>query len=136
MGDEIVSRCRKIERGVQRIIVFTEFFGSNSFAGAHLLEDVKELRLFDVNLYKRGIMEPRLFLDTFGDLPFVAKMVYQGSLNSKFIDDVHDGKYPVWEGVVAKWNDRPSPGMAKIKTFAYLQKLKEVFRDGYAKFWE
>jgi hypothetical protein len=54
MGPEIVKRIKDIERGVQSAIVYTEFFGPNSFTGIHEPSDPKELKLFDVNLYKRG----------------------------------------------------------------------------------
>lgn len=114
MGDEIVRRAKSIERGVQRVIVFTEFFGPSSFAGKHDEQEPKELRLFDVNLFKRGIMRPRDFVRNFGDLPYAAQVIYDGNLNRQFIEDVRMGLYPVVEGVVAKGEDF----MVKIKTYA------------------
>ena len=132
MGDEIVRRSKQVECGVQRVIVFTEFFGPSSFAGTHDQNEPKELRLFDVNLYKRGIMKPRDFVKNFGDLPYAAQVVYDGNMNRQFIDDVREGRYPVWEGVVAKGDD----WMAKIKTNAYLKKLNEVFSANWQKYWE
>jgi len=132
MADEIVKRCKKVERGVQRINVFTEFLGPSSFAGLHDEKEPKELRLFDVNLFKRGIMSPKLFVDTFGDLPYTAKVVYRGNLNRQFIEDVRMGLYPVDEGVIAKGND----WMCKIKTYAYLKKLNERFGADYRNYWE
>ena len=134
MGDEIARRCKKIERGVQSAIVFTEYFGPHSFAGVHELGDREsmELRLIDVNLYKRGIMRPRDFVRNFGDLPYAAQVVYEGNLNKQFIEDVRNGVYPVWEGVVAKGDDF----MVKIKTYAYLKKLNEKFGADYRNYWE
>lgn len=132
MGAEIVRRCKDLERGVQRIIVFTEFFGPNSFAGLHEPGDVKELRLLDVYLYKRGRMAPRKFLKAFGDLPYAAQLIYDGNCNTQFIEDVRKGVYPVGEGVIAKGDD----WMIKIKTDAYFKKLNEVYGTQYRLYWE
>lgn len=132
MGDEIAERSRKLEKGLQRVIVFCEYFGPNSFAGQHQPGDPMELRLFDVNLYKRGIMKPREFVRNFGDLPYAAQVVYDGNLNKQFIEDVREGRYPVWEGVIAKGDDF----MVKIKTKAYLAKLMEVYQASWRNYWE
>lgn len=48
---------------------FTEFFGDSSFAGGHVLGEPKQLKLFDVYLFKKGLMKPRQFVKTFGDSP-------------------------------------------------------------------
>lgn len=132
MGDEVIRRCKEVERGVQKVTAYTEFFGPSSFAGQHDPAEPKELRLLDVQLYKRGIMKPRLFLRTFGDLPWAARAVYQGNLSKQFIEDVRTGQYPVVEGVVAKGDDF----MVKIKTYAYLKRLNEVYGAEYRNYWE
>ena len=132
MADEIVRRVKDVERGIQRITVFTEFFGPGSFAGQHVDSDTMELRLFDAFLYKRGLMGPGAFVKTFGDLPYAAEVVYRGNLNQQFISDVRTGKYPVVEGVVAKGDDF----MVKIKTNAYFAKLNEVYGTQYRQYWE
>ena len=132
MADEIVKRCKRIEKGVQRINVFTEFFGPSSFAGQHEFSEPKELRLFDVVLFKRGLMPAKQFVDEFGDLPYAAKVVYRGNLNRQFIEDVRMGLYPVVEGVVAKGDDF----MVKIKTYMYLKRLNEVYGADYRNYWE
>jgi len=132
MGDEIVRRVRDLERGIQRITVFTEFFGPNSFAGQHELADPKELRLFDAFLFKRGFMAPRAFVKTFSGLPWAAEVVYDGVLNKQFIADVRSGCYPVYEGVIAKGDDF----MVKVKTDAYFKRLNEVYGTDYRNYWE
>lgn len=133
MADTIVDRVRKVERECQRITAFTEFFGPSSFSGAHEPDEPKELRLFDVYLFKRGLMPPRQFVKVFGDLPYSAQVVYEGTLNKQFIEDVRASRYPVNEGVVAKGDDF----MVKIKTAAYLEKLKNVFVcGGWKSRWE
>ena len=68
----------------------------------------------------------------FGDLPYSAKVVYDGTLNKQFIEDVREGRYPVWEGVVAKGDDF----MVKIKTKAYFAKLSEVYGRNIGPYWE
>lgn len=132
LAPEITKRIKDIERGIQNAIVFTEFLGPNSFTGIHNPNDSKELRLFDVNLYKRGIMKPRDFVKNFGDLPFAAQVIYEGKLSQNFINDVRNGVYPVVEGVVAKGDNF----MVKIKTKEYLDKLKNVYKDGWKNYWE
>lgn len=132
MGDEIVRRVQKLERGIQRITTFTEFFGPSSFAGQHDETEPKELVLIDVYLFKRGMMKPRQFVKTFGDLPYAAKVVYEGNLNKQFIEDVRTGVYPVVEGVIAKGDDFK----VKIKTNSYFKKLNEVYGTEYRNYWE
>lgn len=132
MGEEIVRRVKDQERGIQRITAFTEFFGPGSFAGTHVADDLMELKLFDVFLFKRGFMEPRQFVQTFSDVPWAAQTVYEGPLTQQFIDDVRAGKYPVVEGVVAKGSD----WMHKIKTAAYFHRLEKVFGTNFRQYWE
>ena len=43
-------------RNIQRITVFTEFFGPSSFAGTHVQDEQKELKLIDVYLFKQGMV--------------------------------------------------------------------------------
>ena len=133
-------------RNLQRITVFTEFFGPNTFSGTHpeMLtpgttkngvvagDEQKELKLFDVYLYKQGMMSPKWFRDTFAGAPYAAQVVYEGNLNKEFIADVRAGRYPVWEGVVAKGDG----WRCKIKTEAYMLKLKEVYGLNWEKFAE
>ena len=60
-----------------------------------------------------------------------AEVIYEGNLNRQFIMDVKSGKYPVFEGVIAKGDDF----MVKIKTDAYFLKLKNNF-DNWEQFGE
>lgn len=53
----------------ESIVAFAEFHGPRSIAGSHRLEDSKELSLFDVSVYKRGMLPPEEFLRLFGHLP-------------------------------------------------------------------
>ena len=132
--DDVVARVQsdKRFRNIERITAFTEFFGPSSFAGTHDEKEPKELKLIDVYLFKKGMVSPRWFVDTFGDAPYAAQVIYQGNLNMEFIRDVRSGKYPVWEGVVAKGEDF----RVKIKTEAYMLKLKEVYGLNWERFAE
>ncbi|HLP91881.1 MAG TPA: RNA ligase family protein [Nostocaceae cyanobacterium] len=117
------------------ITVFTEFFGINSFAGMHKPEDIKQLILFDVQIYT-NIIHPEQFVQDFGKLK-IARVVYRGKLTSKFVDEVRQGKYGVGEGVVCKGGkNQASLWMVKIKTDGYMKKLQQVFKDDWQKYWE
>jgi hypothetical protein len=123
-------------REFQSLQVFTEYFGPNSFAGLHRAEDAKELRLFDVLAGPQGIIGPELFVADFGHLP-IARVVYRGKLTGKFAEDVRLGKYDVAEGVVCKGGAGGEDlWMAKIKTYAYLERLKQAFADRWEEYWE
>jgi hypothetical protein len=116
------------------ISVFTEFLGPRSFAGLHREDDLKELRLFDVRLDGRFVA-PHEFVADFGHVS-IARVVYQGQLTGEFAEGVRHGKYGVAEGVVCKGVHRGEVWMAKIKTSAYLAKLKQAFADQWEEYWE
>lgn len=128
LADELVYRTKQFVKNPQRITAFTEFFGPQSFAGSHVEEDPKELRLFDVFLFQKGFVKPKQFVEIYGDLPQAAEIVYEGNLSKKFIMAVKKGKYKVFEGVIAKGNDF----MVKIKTDEYFRRL----RHKYPERWE
>jgi hypothetical protein len=116
--------------------VFTEFLGPNSFAGLHKEDDPKELRLFDVLVEPVGIIGPRQFVADFGHL-HTARVVYEGKLTGKFAEEVPVGMHGVAEGVVCKGGSGGRDlWMAKIKTYAYLEKLKRAFGDKWEDYGE
>jgi hypothetical protein len=81
-------------------------------------------------------MSPVEFLKYFGKIKS-AKVIYTGKLNGPFIHAVRSGQYGVKEGVVCKGGGGGKDiWMVKIKTDAYLKKLKEVFQDKWRNFWE
>lgn len=129
-ADEVVRRVTKYyKRKVERITAFAEFYGASSFAGTHVLEEPKELRLFDVSVYKKGFLDANTFLDVFGDLPDAAELVYSGNMNQTFIEQVRSNNVGVLlnEGVICKGNN----WSAKIKTIDYLEKLKTYEGDAW-----
>jgi RNA ligase len=117
------------------ITVFTEFFGTDSFAGRHKKDDPKQLILFDVAT-DGGMIHPEQFSRDFCQLN-IPRIVYRGKLTGKFMDDVRQGKYGVGEGVVCKGvSNSDGLWMVKIKTYAYMKKLQEAFRDDWEEYWE
>lgn len=131
MADEILYRTKRIVKNPERITVFTEFLGPNSFAGSHNIDDPKCLKLFDVFLFKRGFVPPTQFVDIYGDMPEAAEIVYEGNLSKQFVMDVRQGEYPVFEGVVAKGKDFS----VKIKTDKYFEILRHKF-DNWEQYGE
>lgn len=132
LADELVYRTKQIVKNPERITAFTEFFGESSFAGNHDENEPKELKLFDVFLFKKGFVLPKQFVEVYGDMPQAAEIVYEGNLNKKFITDVQKSEYPVFEGVIAKGNDF----MVKIKTDAYFERLRHKFADKWEEYGE
>jgi hypothetical protein len=129
-------------------MAFAEFFGPYSFGGKHEEEWLlakgllpadrtntpKDLILFDVNLFKRGFLDPETFIKHFSHV-HIPEVVYQGRLTEEFAQDVRQGKYPVTEGVVAKGGAGHHLWMRKIKTYDYLKKVRKVFGTGWLDHW-
>ena len=130
-----VLRTNARYEAVESATVFTEFVGPNSFAGLHKSEDPKQLILFDVQAEPFGIVGPEQFVADFAHLQ-IARVVYRGKLTGKFCDDVRQGKYGVNEGVVCKGGEGSGLWMVKIKTNAYLEKLKKAFAENWEDYWE
>ena len=138
LADDIekVFREHPNYRELQSFKVFTEFLGPNSFAGLHMEEDPKELRLFDVLSEPLGIIGPKQFVADFGHV-YSARVVYEGKLTGKFTEDVRIGKYRVNEGVVCKGGSGGADvWMVKVKTYEYMERLKQAFAERWEEYWE
>jgi len=128
-------------RDIQTLKIFTEFFGENSFAGAHVDNEPKQLILFDVwaegpGSAGPGMIGPEEFVKDFADVPS-ARVVYRGRLTGKFTSDVREGKYGVAEGVVCKGKSRAGHvWMVKIKTEAFRKRLQQTYPDRWQEYWE
>lgn len=136
---EKAIRDSKQYRNIEKATAFTEFFGQQSFAGQHVEGDPKDVVLFDLHLYKKGILGPKEFLDLVGHLD-VAKVLYEGVLNETLIETVREGKlkgrHEANEGVVCKGGSGHGLWMRKIKTQAYLQRLKDRYGNDWTKYGE
>lgn len=126
------------DTALQDAQVFLEFFGPNSFAGSHQSGDEMELKLFDVWIggVDAGFVCPEQFVADFGHLN-AARAIYRGKLTGKFADDVRAGRFDVAEGVVCKGCLGGSQvWMVKIKTHAYMERLKLSFGKKWDHYWE
>lgn len=113
------------EQRYEKVVVFFEFFGPNSFAGNHV-EEEHELVLIDVAPYKKGILPPQEFLKLFGHLN-VPKVLYQGKAGVEFEEKVKSGQVEglTFEGVVCKGLRKKQLRMFKIKNRAWLDRLRD-----------
>lgn len=131
------------------IIVFGEYFGPSSFAGMHTDPlSAMNFYLFDILFVKKNYTEfllpqelVKIFpkFERFG-MP-VPKVVYEGNLTDDFIRRVRENEFNLNEGVVCKGTQRLGSfrgkvWMCKIKTNAYLQRLKVRFQEDWNKYYE
>jgi hypothetical protein len=146
LTDIILSNSKKggIFTGVQEITVFCEWYGDNSFSGFHVDGDMMHLAVIDVNLYKKGYIEPKPYYKMFSGFDNIElpELIYQGKLTQEFIKSIQENDwtkdgclYPtVKEGVVVKRSTlmkgqhRPQ---AKIKTKWWLNELKARHPDNW-----
>lgn len=107
------------------VVCFFEFWGSSSFAGFHNFEEKMDVTLFDVSPHKKGMLPPTEFIRCFGhlDLP---KILYEGYVSTELFDNVKQSSLEgmTFEGVVCKGVDDNQNIMFKIKSRAWLDKLK------------
>ena len=128
---------------LREIVVFGEYFGENSFAGWHKLDEPHKFVLFDVMLghKNREFVKPLEFIKTFSDVVETPRVIYTGNLTDQFIAEVRANKYNTKEGVICKGTantgaHRGKMWMCKIKTQEYFDKLKKRFGDDWKKYGE
>ena len=133
-ADDLDKVFRTKYKNSESFVVFGEFVGENSFAGQHVDNDTKDVIMFDINQYKRGIITPFEFVDNFGHLD-IPNIIYKGEYTSDFVRDVNLNKFNLKEGVivkgVVKTKSKLEPWMVKVKTNEWLQKVKEKFGEKY-----
>jgi ATP-dependent RNA circularization protein (DNA/RNA ligase family) len=143
--EEVLGKFYPKER---EVIAFGEYVGPNSFAGFH--KDPPELMqfvLFDIMFIKNNgntFLTPQefvKFVDKLNGMVPTPRVIYEGNLTDDFIKRVRANEFEVNEGVVCKGKEttgtaRGKVWMCKIKTQAYLDKLKGQFREEYMKYWE
>jgi len=128
-SDDIERVFRKKYRSVDTFVVFGEFFGENSFSGRHTNEE-KDVVIFDIHQYKRGIISPYEFVEDFGHL-HIPDVIYKGPYTMDFVQTIRDNQYNLKEGVIVKGvlktkNQKDEVWMVKVKTKEWLQKVKEL----------
>jgi len=130
----------EIFNGADELTFYFEWYGDNSFAGFHQEGDELRLALIDVNIKKKGYIEPKQFYEMFSGVDGleIPDLIYRGKLNNEFIDSIYNNdwnnpecQYPsVKEGVVCrrstllKGHRMPK---VKIKTKWWLDKIHEKF---------
>lgn len=125
-SDELERIFKK--QGYEEATAFCEFFGPNSFAGLHVLEEPKDVVLFDVDVYKKCIIGPKQFLDMFGHLD-TAKFLGRHFWDQDFIDAVYNKEIEgiTLEGVVGKAGESHHLKMHKAKTKEWLDQIRARF---------
>ena len=119
----------------QSAIFYMEFFGPESFAGQHVFNNDFDLVLFDINIYKKGFVDPKNFIRVCENI-HIPDIIYQGRLTEDFVENVREKRFPVDEGVICKGGEGHKLWMVKIKTWDYLARLKKIFGTGYNQYWE
>lgn len=111
---------------IDRAICFFEFFGENSFAGFHDNNDNFDIVLFDVSIHKKGFLSPKNFINFTKGLK-TPTLIYHGNITDDFIKNVKNSNCPnmTYEGVVCKFYKKKNLEMFKIKSYAWLNQLKQ-----------
>lgn len=109
----------------QEAVFFFELFGPSSFAGTHNFQEKLDVVLFDVNVFKHGLISASNFIKIFDSIE-TAKCLYNGKVNNEFVQQVKNSSLAgmTCEGVVCKGMSNNHPVSFKIKSQAWLDKLK------------
>ncbi len=128
--------------GAGRATAYFEYLGPHSFAGMHAPADLRvasnepmRVVLIDLNLHKRGLVGAETFIARLGHLG-IPRVVHRGALSPDFIAEVRAGAHGGGEGVLLKGGEGHARWMAKVKTDAYLARLKAAFGAGWERHWE
>lgn len=128
---------KKFGSETKSIIGFFEFYGPNSFAGFHDINDLGKFNvvLFDIDAYKIGLLPPKEFVEITKNIE-TAKLLYVGKANNEFVHQVTTGQLNdmTFEGVVCKGEPLKKgylPLMFKIKNSAWIDKLKHEKADQF-----
>lgn len=129
--DKYSSKLSKIfkKNKYESVTCFFEFFGKNSFAGSHVNED-HDVVLFDIDVYKKGIVEPLQFISLVNDLEYPG-ILYYDNITEDFVQSVKNRTLNgmTFEGVVCKRKYKNTIQMFKIKSNDWLDRLKNRCED-------
>lgn len=116
----------------QKATAFFEYYGPSSFAGFHEKDESHDVTLFDVHVYKQGLMIPQQFNKVFKNID-TANLLYEGKPSEEFLRSVRTGELEgmTFEGVVCKagYDQRNKLASFKVKNQGWLDKLKTRFWD-------
>lgn len=117
-------------RNVLSFVAFAEYYGANSAFGKHTPGEKKEVTIFDISLYKKGLLAPRDFIDDFEKFG-IPEVVYTGNLNKEFVQMVKENDFEpkLTEGVICKGVTSTKKGndilyYCKIKTNDWFDRLR------------
>lgn len=118
------------DEGWQSVVVFCEFWGPSSFAGLHVPDEPKKLTVIDVAPYKKGILQPKDFLDLFEEYgpTYLGKINWTRGFIERVKNDDVDGI--TFEGVVGKIRESFKSNriiMYKAKTNKWIQKVYDLY---------
>lgn len=116
------------KQNFDKVTCFFEFFGPGSFAGFHPSEEPKDVVLFDIDVYKTGLISPKEFISLTDQKVQTAKLLYTGNVTNEFEKEVRSGTLEgmSFEGVICKTIPSKKfhgPTMFKIKNQAWYDKL-------------
>ena len=116
------------------IVAFAEFWGSKSLAGRHVENDPKTLTLFDVSIYRHGMLGPKEFLKHFKYLN-IPKFFGVQKWNKTFVEQVRTSAIEgiTFEGVVGKFGDYDDLTLVKCKTNNWLEAIKRLYSEDEAR---
>lgn len=132
--DQLSDDLERVMKDVKRYIAFFEFYGENSFAGTHLLDDPKRVKLFDINVHPKGFLRPDDYLTRVESVTAKVKHIETCTLSENVVDFYQVGYDPSSEGVVLKGTHKGQIWRTKIKTRQWLARLKEVKGENWKRY--
>ncbi len=127
--DELDQTFRK--QRWEKATAFLEFYGESSFAGQHKEGEKHDVILFDVHVYKMGMLLPKEFLNIIAPRVETVPLLYKGLPNQEFAQKVKTGQLQgmTFEGVVCKGtlNKHQQVTMFKIKNRAWIDAVKAKY---------
>jgi hypothetical protein len=115
--------------------VYYEYWGKQSLAGFHVVDDPKFVTLFDVLDTNGDFLSPPDFYNMFGVRPDLPTARFLGRVNwtRGYVDQVRRGEIEgiTSEGVVAKgWDRKNNVIRAKAKTQAWIERVIAKHGEG------
>jgi hypothetical protein len=123
--EQTITNMFKKEQ-IERAICFFEFYGNNSAFGQHIQEPHNVI-LFDIAPYKKGLMLSPDFLRLTSKYDIrTPKILYRGNFTHTLYEAIKNSTLPnmTFEGAVCKGTKDKQPLMFKIKSNAWLTKLR------------
>lgn len=124
-----IFNTSKQYRNALSFVCFAEVYGEKSEFGWHDYGNDKfDVTLFDVNVYKKGLVEPKQFVDDFGHTG-IPNIIYQGNLNMDLVNQIKQNEFGLREGVICKGKipnvkEPHSLFYCKIKTNDWFERLR------------